>query len=142
MMQSVTQEVVDQRTVVKLVSDWIFGGYSLGSSRDMTEARLAVLAAGGRLAHLPEPHAESLETDLGTYADKTQLLWTLLASQAGGGASGGVFTKDSGANIWAGGKSTENTTSLYSTFHHFTCYCFFILHYPEPLKLNFVPIVL
>ena len=25
-----------------------------------------MLAAGGRLAHLPEPRAESLETDLGT----------------------------------------------------------------------------
>ena len=25
-----------------------------------------MLAAGGQLAHLPEPHAQSLETDLGT----------------------------------------------------------------------------
>ena len=43
----------------------VFGGYSLGSSRDFTEV-CPVVAAGGRLAHLPEPRAESLETDLGT----------------------------------------------------------------------------
>ena len=53
------------RTGMKLGLDWIFGGYSPGSSRDFTEVR-PVLAAGGRLAHLPEPCAESLETDLGT----------------------------------------------------------------------------
>ena len=53
------------RNQVKLVSGWIFGGYSLGSSCDFTEVR-PVLAAGGRLVHLQEPHAESLETDLGT----------------------------------------------------------------------------
>ena len=34
-------------------------------SRDFTEVR-PVLAAGGRLAHLPEPPAETLDTDLGT----------------------------------------------------------------------------
>ena len=36
---SVMPEVTDQRTVVKLVLGWIFGGYSLGSSRDFTEVR-------------------------------------------------------------------------------------------------------
>ena len=51
------------RTAVKLVSGWILGGYSL--SCDFTEV-LPVLAAGGRLAHLPEPHAEPVETDFGT----------------------------------------------------------------------------
>ena len=50
---------------MKLVLGWIFGGYSLGSSCDFTEVR-PVLAAGGRLAHLPQPCAESLETDSGT----------------------------------------------------------------------------
>ena len=50
---------------LKLVSDWLFGGYSLGSSHNFTEVR-PVLAAGGQLAHLPEPCTESLETDLGT----------------------------------------------------------------------------
>ena len=39
------------RTGVKLVSVWIFFGYSLGSSWDFTEVH-PVLAAGGRLAHL------------------------------------------------------------------------------------------
>ena len=46
-----------------------------------------MFAAGGRLAHLPEPRTESLETGLGTYADQIQLLWTLLADR---GASGGI----------------------------------------------------
>ena len=49
----------------QLVSGWIFGGYSLRSSRDFTEVH-PVSAAGGRLAQLPEPSAGSLETDLGT----------------------------------------------------------------------------
>ena len=40
-----------------------------------------VLAAGGRLAHTPEPRAESLETDL---------------------ASGGVVTEDGGASVQRG----------------------------------------
>ena len=53
------------KTRVKLVLGWIFGGYSLRSSRDFTDDR-PVLAAGGRFAHLLEPHTESLETDLGT----------------------------------------------------------------------------
>ena len=53
--------------------------------------------AGGRLAHLPEPCTESLETDLGTYTDKTQLLCTLPALQADRGASGGVVTEDGSA---------------------------------------------
>ena len=44
---------------------YAFGRYSLGSSRDLTEVR-PVITAGGWLAHLPEPCAESLETDLGT----------------------------------------------------------------------------
>ena len=52
-------------TGVKLVSGWMFGGYSLGSSCKFTEVR-PVSAAGGRLASLPQPHAEPLETDLGT----------------------------------------------------------------------------
>ena len=47
-------------TGVKLVSGWIFGGYSLGSSRDFPDVH-PVLAAGGQLAHLPEPRAESLK---------------------------------------------------------------------------------
>ena len=86
-----------------------------------------MLAAGGRLAHLPEPHTESLETDLGTYADKTQLLWMLLASQADRGASEGVVTEDGGAaNSWVRGKSAESTASLHPTFQRLklTC-CFF-----------------
>ena len=53
------------RTWVKLVLGWIFGRYPLGFSCDFTEVR-PVLAAGGQLAHLTEPHTESLETDLGT----------------------------------------------------------------------------
>ena len=61
-----------------------------------------VLAAGGQLAHLPEPHAESLETDFGTYAVKTQLLWTLLASQADRGASADVVTEDRDAAVQRG----------------------------------------
>ena len=83
MTQPVSRErrSADQRIVVKLVLGWIFGGYSLGSSRDFTEVHL-LLAAGGRLAHLPEPRAESPEADLGTYTTKTQLLRMLLASQA------------------------------------------------------------
>ena len=52
-------------TGVKLVLGWIFDGYSFESSCDFTEVR-PVLAAGGRLAHPPEPHTELLETDLGT----------------------------------------------------------------------------
>ena len=83
--------------MVKLVSGRIFGGYSLGSNRN--NAEVCPVLAGGRLAHLPEPRAESLETDLGTYADKTQLLWTLLASQADRGASRGVITEDGGAAV-------------------------------------------
>ena len=42
-----------------------FGVYSLGSSCYFTEV-CPVLAAAGWLAHLPEPHAELLETDSGT----------------------------------------------------------------------------
>ena len=53
------------RTGVKLVSGWIFGGYSLGSSCDFTDVR-PMLAVGGHLAHLPEPNTESLENNLGT----------------------------------------------------------------------------
>ena len=53
------------RTEVKLVSGWMFGGYSLGSSCYFTEV-LPELAAGGRFTHLTEPRGESLETDLGT----------------------------------------------------------------------------
>ena len=45
---------VTHRTRVKLVLGLVFGGYSLGSSRDFAEVR-PVWAAGGRLAHLPEP---------------------------------------------------------------------------------------
>ena len=82
----------------------------------------------GQLAHLPR--AELLETDLGTYADKTRLLWmplpsqadrgagrggmakycaektqslwTLLASQANRGASRGVVTEDGGTSVQQG----------------------------------------
>ena len=66
---SVTREVTGQWTVVKVVLGRLFGGYSLGSSCNFTEVR-PVLAAGQWLAHPPEPCAESLETDLGTYTDK------------------------------------------------------------------------
>ena len=52
-------------TGVTLVSGLILSGYSLGSICNFTEVR-PVLAAGGRLAHLPEPCTELLETDLGT----------------------------------------------------------------------------
>ena len=58
-----------------------------------------VLAAEGRLAHHTEPLAESLETDLGTYADKTQLLWMLLASQVSRGASRDVATEHRDAAV-------------------------------------------
>ena len=97
-----------QWTVVKLVLGWIFGGSSLGSSRDFTEV-CPVLAAGGRLAHLPEPRAELLETDLGTYADKILLLWKLLASQADKGASGRVITEDRGAAVQRGWRHSWRT---------------------------------
>ena len=50
------------RAGVKLVLGCIFGGYSVGSSWDFTEVR-PMSAAGGRLAHLPELCAETLETD-------------------------------------------------------------------------------
>ena len=61
-----------------------------------------MFAAGGWLAHPPDPHTESLETDLGTYANKTQLLWTLLASQADRGVSGGIVTENGGATVQRG----------------------------------------
>lgn len=47
---------------MKLVLGWIFDGYSL---RAFTEFH-PVLAAGGQLAHLPEPRHQELEADLGT----------------------------------------------------------------------------
>ena len=67
--------------------------YSLGSSCNITEVR-QVQAAGEWLSHLPEPRAKPLETDLGTYADKTQSPWMLFASQADRGASGGRWRRD------------------------------------------------
>ena len=79
-----------------------------------------MLAARGQLAHVPEPRAKSLETGLGTYADKTQLLWTLLALQADKGATEALLLRmearmSSRANSWSGGKSAENTASLHPT---------------------------
>ena len=90
-----------QWTVVKLVLGQIFGGYSLGSIHDITDVG-PVLAAGRRLAHLPQPCTESLETDAVTYADKTQLLWSLLAAQADREASRGGVTEDGGEAVEQG----------------------------------------
>ena len=77
--------------MVKLILGWMLADNHTGPSRDFSEVR-PVLAAGGWLAYFPEPRAESLETDLGTYVYKTQLLWMLQASQANRGA--GVVTED------------------------------------------------
>ena len=61
--QRLQRRLIEPR--VKLVSCWIFSGYSFESSHNFTEVH-PVSAAGGRLAHLTEPHAELLETDLET----------------------------------------------------------------------------
>ena len=117
-------------------------GYSLRSSRDFTEVR-PVLAAGGRLAHLPEPHATLLETALGTYADKTQLQWMVLASQADRGASWDVATEaqlSSRANSWRQiHAKTPLLSILLSNVRNVCAVVYFIMHYPEPLKQNFAP---
>ena len=68
-----------------------------------------------------EPHTESLETDSG--ADKTQLLWTLLASQADKGASRGIVAED-GAGLEANPLRSillSNVPNLHAVF-----FCFFL----------------